>query len=95
MQTTILSLCGLFQVIAKIPTFLNSLIRNEMLSFGNDFIESVKDELKKENCKYTFLIESKLFASPVGKNPFPNDINDIQVFHFGNSKKLIKFLGKY
>ena len=66
-----------------------------MLSFGNDFIESVKDELKKENCKYTFLISLKLFASPVGKNPFPNDINDIQVFHFGNSKKLIKFLGKY
>ena len=49
---------------------------------------------KKKNHENTVLIESCLFATPLGGRKFPNTITEVQPYHFGYSKRLVKFLGR-
>jgi hypothetical protein len=79
------ALCALQQVIAKLPEFRRTNVRHGWCEGDIPNDEST-----------TFLVESKLFAVPVGKKNFPDDIANFHPYeYFGSYQRLAQFLGRY
>ncbi len=93
LENTLYALCGLYQIILILPEFKKSILRAGWLKCGNWNPEFVLKTLNMES-KETFLVESKLFVTPIGKCSFPADIKNIRPIHFNGADRLIKFLGK-
>lgn len=85
--------CALHQIISRFTSFINALHRKGMISFSGSY-NYVKEQIKNEKIEQTLIIESKLFATPLGKYSFPENPNDINPMFFGSSDKLSRFLGK-
>jgi hypothetical protein len=95
LETAINSLCALHQIIAQLPTFINSLLRNNMISYGDNNLNYVTVQLNSSQSETTVLIESKFFATPIGPQSFPDDIENIKPIDYSSSKKLAHFIGKF
>ena len=94
LETSILAVVALFQVISQTPTFLNSLIRHDLISFGSWGKEYAKEAVFEKGEKVTILAESELFATPIGFERFPAKISNISPGRFGTGKKLWRYLGR-
>lgn len=92
LSTAINIMAALHQVISQ-PSFIESLVLNNMVSYDND-LTYILEHIKKNTVEFTILIESELFATPFGKRSFPSHPNEIQPINFSMSKKLIHFLGR-
>jgi hypothetical protein len=92
------ALCGLHQVIAKLSSELGrATLRHGWFQTGGMNPESL---LKMFDCTYiwgkeTFLVETKLFAVPVGPRDFPDNIADLLPGFYACSGRLPHFLGRY
>lgn len=102
-NTTLNAVCGLFELIAQYPEMCRVLLRYGWLKTGNynlDLIipvlslEDRLDEMPKQAVHDTFLIQTKLFVTTIGPNPFPNDIKKILPMYYVFPRKLRIFLGK-
>jgi len=95
LKNAVHSVCALHQIISQHPSFLNSLIREEMICFGDYAPNYIVNEVyKQRNSAETLIIETKFFATTLGKYRFDDDIkkaNKHIVSAFG--KKLKRFLG--
>lgn len=97
LSTAVNTMGALFQVIASMNTFFESLLRRDMVDTRGlgvtgpqrGIIEWVDDK----KCLETILIESLLFAFPRGREHFPVNIDDMSPSHFGG-KRLVNFMGR-
>lgn len=94
LETAFNALCALHQTIAQIPSFIQPLLRHDMICYGGMSLEFVISELQRGPSQVTVLVESGLFATAVGQYIFPDLINDIRPHMFGNSKKLARNIGR-
>jgi len=103
------SLCGLHQVIARLPKLIRATLRHGWLQLGDydpqcliERLEGRLDLIKDTflgtvlSNEDTFLVESKLFAVPIGIDPFPDDIADLLPIHYrGHSERFTRFTGRW
>ncbi len=94
LSNAVLALCALHQVLSLAPEFLGALVRRDMVHFGQwgerYALEAVH---ASDNDKVTILIETTLFATPIGAYRFPNEVGQINPFIIGKGKRLWRFLG--
>lgn len=85
------ALGALHQVIAKVPDFLQALIRRDMIFFGRWNPDYVLDILRGNSPlddAMTVLIESELFGTPAGASRFPNSMAEVEPWRFSMGRKL-------
>lgn len=94
---TVEALCGLHQVIAKRPELIQAVLRHGWLQLGGWNPEVVIEDLhqNRQRLTHTFLVETKLFAVPVGPEPFPDNIQDLHPGLYVSSERLVRFFGKW
>lgn len=92
LETSMLALAALFQVISQMQTFLNSLVRYDLIFFGSWGKEYAKQAVFEKSERVTILAESELFATPIGSEKFPDEISAISPYRFGTGKKLWRYL---
>jgi hypothetical protein len=97
LRVAIEALCGLHQTIALLPDLVRTIIRHEWLQLSFEDVESTAERLERrspstiDNC----LVESKLFAVPIGSSkPFPDDIADFRPLRYRCSERMVMFMGK-
>jgi hypothetical protein len=94
LDNAIHSLCGLHQVMALLEVFKNGLLRRDLISFGTWAERYALDRAySRSDHNVTILVETELFATPVGVLSFPDDIGAIRPHQFSDGKKLWKFVG--
>jgi hypothetical protein len=92
-RTALQTICALQQIIAILPTFTRVLWRYDLISARN-YTHLVGRNIENTDFRDFALVETKLFATPVGHERFPAKIQDISPFSYG-SERLAKFLGKW
>jgi hypothetical protein len=96
LRNTVDAICGLHQVIAKLPELARATLRHSWLQTSDldpEFVIKVR-EGARQAVGVTFIVQSKLFALPVGQEPFPDDIQALQPHAYGKSR-LSTFFGKW
>ena len=95
LKNTVQCLCALHQVVSLSRTFLDALIRHDFVSFGNWGKEYAKEAIyQTNNDQVTLIVETDLFATPVGAKRFPENTQNISPYHFSFGKKLWRFVGR-
>ena len=94
MNTTINSLSGLHQIISRLPTFFEALIRHDLVRYGTYVLDFVRNNIHNPDVDFTVLVETKLFGTAVGRDALPDNPLHIDTFYFGSSPKLIRYLGR-
>jgi hypothetical protein len=102
LENAVNSLCGLHQVIAKLPELAPATVQSGWFPIhgvsrsGVLYTKDVGELLTNysQECE-SFLIESKLFIVPAGKTIFPgNTPTDLDPNMYYRSQKLSRFLGR-
>lgn len=90
MKTALHSLCALHQIIAVLPSFINCLLRRNLMLNGNWNPIFVKDILNGETSNETYGVkaafETDLFCSPSRVDNFPIDILQLRFNEYGTSR---------
>jgi len=90
---------ALFEVISQDPRMVEILSRYDWLKLGDwnpDFIlPELKSKQKIKRLNDTFIIETQLFVTTIGKNVFPNSVNSITPLSYKGGTKLARFLNKW
>ncbi len=95
LKNAVQGLCALHQVVSLCKTFLNALIRQDLVIFGQWGKDYAKEAVYQANNRdVTILVETYLFATPVGANRFPDDIEKISPYYFSYGRKLWRYVGK-
>jgi hypothetical protein len=98
LDSAVQSLCGLHQVIARLPEFARASMRHGWLQPGMKWsVEYVVEELEKGGLtRATHLVETKLFATPVGRpDQFPANLSDFHTMNYVCSARLLRFFGRH
>ena len=93
LNTTVTILCALQQVISTLPTFTRTLWRHNLLA-SQGHTHRVGQNIEDSNIRGWALVETQLFATPIGYYKFPEKIKEISPFEYG-SERLAQFLGKW
>jgi hypothetical protein len=95
LDNAISSVCALHQLISQLETFKKALLRKDFICFGQwgkeYALEIVYD--KNQNKEVTILVETELFATPIGAT-FPDKIETISPFFFSYGRKLWRYVGR-
>jgi hypothetical protein len=89
------ALSGLHQVIARLPSLARAILRHEWLQLGGYNPEIVLAALEgASQLTDTYLVESKLFAVPVGPESFPDNIAALRPLYYKCSSRFFRFFGR-
>lgn len=95
LENTIFSICALHQIISQMSTFFKALLRHDFICFGDwgkeYVLEAIYDPFNKD---VTILVETELFATPVGAARFPENIKKLSPHTYSMGQKLWRYLGK-
>jgi hypothetical protein len=94
LSNAVLSLCALHQVLSVLPCFFKALLAHDMIELSGYAIPYAIDCIEQGREDMSFLSESKLFATPFGKQRFPDDLLSTDRTVVWSSKRLQQFLGK-
>lgn len=90
LKTALHSLCALHQIIAVLPSFINCLLRRNLLLNGNWNPVFVKDILTGDTSNTNYGVkaafETDLFCSPTCVDNFPSDILTLRFNEYGPSR---------
>ena len=94
-RTALLALASLHLVISRLPVFVDSLLRHNMICFGKWADRYVLSVLRGEDSgsDVTVMIESSLFGTPAGNAEFPELITEIRPWVFESGRKLWRYIG--
>lgn len=91
-------LSAIHQLISFLPTFVDSLFSHNLVAYDSLGINDVKrnyfDLGRRDTQMNSVLVESVLFATPVGGYLFHDNPNDIDLESIVDSTKLNRFLGR-
>ena len=90
------ALCALHQVLAKRSDMVPMLVRRGWFPLGSWVPMHVFNEMKNNRSPGTFVVQTALFAVPVGKEQFPDEVEDIKLVVSGYTCKrdFIKIWGR-
>jgi hypothetical protein len=94
LETALDAVCALHQVIARRLDLIPILIRRGWFSTGNWVIDAVLDDVRSGLLPDTFIVQTRLFATPVGRCQFPLNFSDLHPALFQCNREFIEFLGK-
>jgi len=96
LRTAVESMCGLHQVIARLPDLMRATLRHEWLQASGYNPEWLIEELTaNRKTGQMHLVESNLFAVPVGgSDQFPDDITQLRPASYVCSQRLVGFFGR-
>lgn len=86
--------CGLQQVIARRIDLVPLLLRRGWFSTGRYVVDGVLEEAKRGMLSETFVVQTRLFATPIGKEQFPVDLEELRPGLFECKREFIEFLGR-
>lgn len=86
--------CALHQVIARRLDLIPSLLRRGWFSIGHWYVDAVLEDAQKGSLPDTFIVQTRLFATPVGKDQFPSDLSKLHPGLFQCKPEFIQFLGR-
>jgi hypothetical protein len=89
------SLCGLHQVIAKLPELVRAIYRHNWLQAPGYNPEPLIEMLEGHSYSETFLVESKLFAVPIGLYPFSDNPDDLRSGDYRHSERFARYIGRW
>jgi hypothetical protein len=98
LESTVQSVCALHQVIARLPEFARASMRHGWLQSGMRLsVEYVVEQLEKGGrTPDPHLVETKLFATPVGRpDQFPTNLSDFHTMNYVCSARLLRFFGRH
>lgn len=97
LDAAISALCGLQQVIAKTQEMATLILRHEWIYTGGWNPEYALEMLLKvdEKRREDMLAESKLFVTPLGPRPLPDNINGFRPGLYHGSPRLSNFFGRW
>ena len=94
LSNAVLSLCAFHQVLSVLPCFFKALVAHDMIGLGEYGIPHAIGYIEQGREDMPFLSESELFATPYGKQRFPDDLLKIDKTPIWSSKRLQRFLGR-
>lgn len=96
LENAVNSVCALHQVMSKLSVFAQALLRHEFLHFGKWAQEYAMSAVfgPTVNRDVTILVETELFATPVGVKAFPKKIEDIKLHDMVRGKRFWRYLGR-
>jgi len=94
LSNAVLSLCALHQVLSVLPCFCRALVAHDMIETSGYSIPYAIECIEQGNEGMPFLSESDLFATPCGKQRFPDDLRNMMRTTTWRSKRLEQFLGR-
>jgi len=94
LKTTINACGALQQVIARRLDLVPMLVRRRWLSTGRLIIDYVLSEAKEGRLPATFVVQTRLFATPTGKEQFPDKLSELKPGLFECKMEFIEFMGK-
>jgi len=86
--------CALHQVIARRVDLVPSLLRRGWFSAGFWNVNAVLDDARNGSLPDAFIVQTRLFATPVGKRQFPSDLAELHPGLFQCKSAFIEFLGR-
>lgn len=92
LEETVSIVCALQQVISVLPTFTRALWRHDLLH-ARSYVHYAGQNIEESTIRGAGMVETPLFATPIGHERFPANIEDVEAFFFGG-KKLARFLGR-
>jgi hypothetical protein len=92
--TALDAICALHQVIARRLDLVPSLLRRGWFSTGHWAVNAVLDDARNGSLPDTFVVQTRLFATPVGKRQFPSDFAELHPGLFQCNREFIEFLGR-
>lgn len=94
LSNAVLSLCALHQVLSVLPCFFKALIAHDMIGLREYAVAYAIECIEQGREHVPFLSESELFATPYGKQRFPDDLLKTNKTVIWSSKRLERFLGR-
>lgn len=61
---------------------------------GKRFVDHILAEAKESKLPGTFIVQTRLFVTPVGQQQFPSELSDLNPGLFQCNKAFIEFMGK-
>lgn len=96
--TAISTLGALFQVMARLDIFFDSLLRHDLVDLNGISIDGplshLLEAIETEKILHTLLFETQLFGVAFGCFKFPDKIELLNPAHFGG-KKMWKYAGRH
>ena len=97
---TLDSICALHQVLCRRIDMIPNLMRRGWFPTGNYNVNFVLQEVAKGLLPDAFVVQTNLFAVPVGKvrggtpqeSQFPENVKDLKLWHFSCKPNLLEFL---
>lgn len=95
LEGTVKALCALHQVLARRRDMVPMLVRRGWFPLGSWVPDYVFDAIKNNCLPGTFVVQTALFAVPVGKEQFPEEVEDIKpvVSGYTCKREFIEFIG--
>jgi len=96
-RTALFALGALHQVLSRLPVFVDSLLRHDMICFGDWSDQYALSVLRGEQSgdgRITLLIESSLFGTPAGAIEFPETLAEISPWLYASGRKLWRYVGR-
>jgi hypothetical protein len=94
LATALDATCALHQVIARRLDLVPSLLRRGWFSTGHWSVNAVLDDARKGSLPDTFIVQTRLFATPVGKCQFPSDLAELHPGLFQCKSEFVEFFGR-
>jgi len=94
LSNAVLSLCALHQVLSVLPCFFKAMLAHDMIGLREYAVPYAIECIEQGREDMPFLSESELFATPYGKQSFPDDLLTMDRTTVWSSKRLQRFLGK-
>ena len=94
LATALDATCALHQVIARRLDLVPSLLRRGWFSTGHWSVNAVLDDALSGSLPDTFIVQTRLFATPVGKCQFPLDLAELHPGLFQCKIEFHEFFGR-
>ncbi len=94
LRTAIDALCGLHQVLARRIDIVPMLLRRGWFPLAGYNPEYILEAAANGRLPGTFIIQTSLFAVPIGVQQFPENVAELQPFRYQCKIEFNQFLGK-
>lgn len=94
LSNAVSALCALHQVMSVLPCFFKAMLAHNMIELRGYSIQTAIENIEQRHEDLPFLSESELFATPCGKQRFPDDLLTMNRTIIWSSNRLERFLGR-
>ncbi|MFQ5882784.1 MAG: hypothetical protein ACE5I9_10000 [Candidatus Methylomirabilales bacterium] len=94
LEATLDAVCALHQVIARRIDMVPMLLRRGWFPLGGYFVDGIIEDAARGQLPDTFIVQTLLFAVPVGREQFPADFSNLNPGLYKCKREFVEFLGR-